>query len=584
MGGVETLFGTQSMSMSEYACSVGKSVLEINKEYNRLNAAQDLVMRNADEAYKSAGMSANEYMETVTSFSAALIASMDGDTLKAAEKADQAIVDMADNANKMGSSMESIQNAYQGFAKQNYTMLDNLKLGYGGTKEEMQRLLEDAEKISGIEYNLDSYADVVDAIHVIQTEMGITGTTAKEAATTISGSAASMKAAWNNLLVGIADDSQDFDVLVDNLVDSVATFGENILPRVETALEGVGELVEELLPVIIDRIPGLINEVLPDLLQSGINMVSMLFRGIQENLPAIIDGALLIIQQLTTTFIEALPQIIQMGMEIITQLAYGIAEALPELIPAMVETMLTIVENLLDNIDMLIDAAVALIMGLAQGLIEALPILIEKIPIIIVKLADAIIENSPTLLVGALKLIATLAEGLISYLPLLINKIPELITTLKNKFLECVVKFKDVGKSIVEGIASGITEKWDWLVGKAKELADSVFNAAKSALGINSPSKKFKWLAQMCVAGWDSEMDNFSAPNVLTNGVEASFATMQANVQSGNWGSPVGGAGGFNQVINVNQPISTPDELARAIRVESRYGLMRGVPVGVVLA
>lgn len=263
VGGVETLFGTQGMSMSEYAASVGKSVLEINKEYNRLNAAQELVMRNADKAYKSAGMSANEYMETVTSFSASLIQSLEGDTLKAAEKANQAIVDMSDNANKMGSSMESIQNAYQGFAKQNYTMLDNLKLGYGGTKEEMARLLEDATKLSGVEYDLSSYADVVDAIHVIQTEMGITGTTAKEASSTISGSIASMKAAWQNLLVGFADSSQDMDTLVSNMVESVATVGANLIPRVVETLKGVWNAVKTNAPKIFAEIPNMLMSILP---------------------------------------------------------------------------------------------------------------------------------------------------------------------------------------------------------------------------------------------------------------------------------------------------------------------------------
>lgn len=562
------------MSASEYAISVGKSVLEINKEYNRLNAAQELVMRNADKAYKTAGLSANEYMESVTSFSAALISSLDGDTLNAAEKADQAIVDMSDNANKMGTSMELIQNAYQGFAKQNYTMLDNLKLGYGGTKEEMQRLLEDAQAISGIEYDISSYADVVDAIHVIQTEMGITGTTAKEASSTISGSVGMMKSAWSNLLVGVADDSQNFDVLVSNFVDSVATVADNILPRVETTLVGVGELVESLLPVIVERIPEIINGVLPQLIQSGMNMITTLLNGIQANLPEIVNGAILIIQQLITTFITMLPQIVQMGLTLIVQLALGIAEALPGLIPVVIETMLTIVDTLLNNMDMLIDAAIAIMMALAQGLIDSLPILIEKAPAIILKVMDALIENAPKLLEAALQLITTLGNALITYLPVLLAKIPGLITSLVNKFVELCSKFNQIGKNIIEGIWNGISEGWEWLTGKVSELANSLFTAAKDALDINSPSRKFKWLAQMCVAGWNEGFDDLLNPDTMTRNINASFGAIK--MQSGE----STGSTGLNMTVNVNKEVATADELARAIRVESRYGLIKGVPVG----
>lgn len=344
VGGVETLFdNSEEMTMMQgLLTDVGYTAEEAAKKIAAMDDPVDTVMANAANAYKTAGLSANEYMETVTSFSASLIQSLGGNTAAAAEYADMAITDMSDNANKMGSSMESIQNAYQGFAKQNYTMLDNLKLGYGGTKEEMQRLLEDATALSGVEYDLDSYADIVDAIHVIQTEMGITGTTAKEASSTISGSASMMKAAWSNLVVGVADDSQDFDALINNFVESVGTFANNILPRVETTLVGVGNLVESLLPVIIERIPAIINNVLPQLLQSGMNMITVLIEGIQQNLPEIMQGAVAIILQLSEAFVQMLPQIIELGMQVIIQLVLGIAQALPELIPQIVEVMLTI--------------------------------------------------------------------------------------------------------------------------------------------------------------------------------------------------------------------------------------------------
>ena len=230
VGGVETLFGAGGKSLGEYAESVGKTVGEVYDEYHALLDAQDTVMKNAANAYKTAGMSANEYMETVTSFSASLLQSLGGDTQKAAEVADMALIDMADNANKMGSSMESIQNAYQGFAKQNYTMLDNLKLGYGGTKTEMERLLADAEALTGVHYDISNLSDVYAAIHAIQTEIGITGTTAKEASDTISGSIASMKAAWQNLLTGLGDPDADIEQLSENLTETIIQVAKNLLP------------------------------------------------------------------------------------------------------------------------------------------------------------------------------------------------------------------------------------------------------------------------------------------------------------------------------------------------------------------
>ena len=478
-------------------------------------------MEKAAGAYKTAGMSANEYMETVTGFSAALIKSLDGDTVAAAEKADLAITDMSDNANKMGSSMESIQNAYQGFAKQNYTMLDNLKLGYGGTKEEMQRLLEDATALSGVEYDLGSYADVVDAIHVIQTEMGITGTTAKEASSTISGSVSMTKSAWSNLVVGVADDSQDFDALIDNFVDSVETVAENILPRVETTLLGVGKLVESLLPVIIDRVPDLINDILPELLQSGMNLITTLMEGMQQNLPEIVQGVFAIISQFVTTFIEMLPLIIEMGIQVIVQLVLGIAQALPELIPQIVDVILTIVDTLINNIDLLVDAAIQLIIGLAVGLINALPMLIERVPEIIIKLADAIVNNAGKLAEAALQLIITLGKGLIENIPTLIKNIPQIIEGLVAAFNVGMDAIYEIGKNIVDGIWNGLKDNWDSVVGWIKNAAGNIIDAAKETFGINSPSKEFGYIAKMCIAGFEEPMEEFMDPSGIVRNINS---------------------------------------------------------------
>ena len=294
-----------------------KSSIEQYAEYEQLvggvetlfKASSDVVQEYATNAYKTAGMSANEYMNTVTSFSASLLQSLDGDTAAAAEKANLAITDMSDNANKMGTSMEMIQNAYQGFAKQNYTMLDNLKLGYGGTKEEMQRLLDDAEKLSGQKFDLSSYGDIVDAIHVVQTEMGITGTTAKEASTTISGSVDSAKAAWQNLVTGIADGNADVGELTDNFVESVETAAGNILPVVDTVIENLLTVLEE---------KG------PDIINGGARLFGKIAAGAIKSIPTIISSIPDIIDAIVQGFKESDLDIIEIGKDIVNGIWEGI--------------------------------------------------------------------------------------------------------------------------------------------------------------------------------------------------------------------------------------------------------------------
>ena len=296
-GGVETLFGAGGRSVEEYAQSVGKSVSDIQGKYDSLMSAQNVVLENANKAYMTAGMSANEYMDTVTGFSASLISSLGGDTNKAADYANSALVDMSDNANKMGTDMESIKNAYQGFAKQNYTMLDNLKLGYGGTQEEMKRLLSDAEKLTGQKYDISSFADITQAIHAIQTQMDITGTTAKEASTTISGSWGSLKAAFENTLVGLTTGGEMFDQSLDALVDSAKTFGQNVIPAITGALSGVGSLIESLAPVIVAELPSMVSDILPHLVSAAKSLVTGLIsqlpalgKAVLDAIPSIFDG------------------------------------------------------------------------------------------------------------------------------------------------------------------------------------------------------------------------------------------------------------------------------------------------------
>ena len=314
VGGVETLFGTGGKSLEDYAKSVGKSVDEARAEYNKLQEAQDIVLRGAANAYQTAGLSANEYIENVTSFSASLISSLGGDTEKAAKAANSALIDMSDNANKMGTDMQSIANAYQGFAKQNYTMLDNLKLGYGGTKEEMQRLLKDAEKFSGVKYDINNLNDVYSAIHVIQTELGITGTTAKEAASTISGSTNMMKSAWTNLVTGIADDNANFEELIDNFIESVMAVADNLLPRIQTTIQGMAKLatslLQQLVPEIIKTIPPLLQQTLPLLLEAVQSVITSILQVLPEIIPVITD----LIPQIASSLVSMLPMIIESGI------------------------------------------------------------------------------------------------------------------------------------------------------------------------------------------------------------------------------------------------------------------------------
>lgn len=300
-GGVETLFKDSAQTVQDYA----------------------------NTAYKTAGLSANKYMETVTSFSASLLQSMGNDTDAAAEKANLAITDMSDNANKMGTDMQSIQNAYQGFAKQNYTMLDNLKLGYGGTKEEMQRLIDDANALNAAQgnytnYTIESYADIVDAIHTVQTEMGITGTTAKEASTTVEGSINSMKSAWANFVVGLGNDNADIADLSAQLIESVGTVAENVLPVIETVLTNIADTVKEQGPEMITKFVAYAIDKLPEVIALGLQMVLALVKGLAQNLPQLVQGTLNMIDTIAGALYDALPDIIEVGKNIVKGLWEGI--------------------------------------------------------------------------------------------------------------------------------------------------------------------------------------------------------------------------------------------------------------------
>lgn len=462
-----------------------KSAIDNYAEYEQLvggvetlfKVSAGVVQGYAENAYKTAGLSANAYMETVTSFSASLIKSLDGDTETAAELAHRAIVDMSDNANKMGSDMSAIQNAYQGFAKQNYTMLDNLKLGYGGTQTEMARLIADASKMEDIQRELGitvdegsmSFANIVNAISVMQASMDIAGTTSREAATTISGSSAMMKESWTNLITGMADENADFSGLVNNFVESVGVYAENLLPRIEIALNGVVMLIEGLAPQIVDALPGLVETVVPAVISAAINLV----------------GAAL----------DILPSL---ALTVINVLSDALVTHIPTLIPAVVEVVIELAKMLTDPTTLIniIDASVLIILALANGLIEALPELIAAAPVIIQNLVDALVYAAPLLLETGAELIYQIAEALVVNLPALLDAGTEIVFTIangivlrfgeifqvgadivekvKDGFMDKVEGAKTWGKDLIDNFVGGIKEKWEQLKQTVSDVAQSI--------------------------------------------------------------------------------------------------------------
>lgn len=516
--------------------------------------SQDEVMEYANNAYKTAGLSANEYMETVTSFSASLLQSLDGDTSAAAEKANLALTDMSDNANKMGTDMTSIQNAYQGFAKANYTMLDNLKLGYGGTQSEMQRLLEDAEKTSGIKYDISSYADIVDAIHVVQTEMGITGTTAKEAASTIQGSFGMVKAAWQNLVTGLADPEQDLGALVGNFTDSVVVAGNNLIPRIQELLPRIVEAVTSLVGTVSEQLPALLESVLPSLIEGATSLIAGLMAALPAVLAVLGDVAPTVIGILVPAIVELLPEIIQTGIDVVISLVQGITETLPELIPAATEAIIKIAETLTDpgNLGNLVDAALEIILALADGIIDAVPRLPEVAPKIIENLVTALIENFPKIIESGEKLVKSLIDGLIKSIPQLVEAAPKLIIgivngiianlpqiilagpqiilaligglisaipdlvqavpTLIKSIVDTFLNYDwgSIGTNIVDGIKNGFLHMWESLKRTVSDMVNGLVSGVKSILGIASPSKVFAgiggYMAEGLGQGFDREM------------------------------------------------------------------------------
>lgn len=424
IGGVDTLFKESSKQVQQYA----------------------------NEAYKTAGLSANEYMETVTSFSASLLQSLGGDTAKAAAYADRAVTDMSDNANKMGTDMASIQNAYQGFAKQNYTMLDNLKLGYGGTKTEMERLIADASAMTAEQEKLNvavddgdlSFGNIVNAISVMQEHLGIAGTTAEEAEKTIDGSAKAMKSAWQNLVTGMANENLDLSALIENFVESIQTFlDDNLIPRIQIMLPRMVEALTQLIGAMAPYIAPALQMLLPVIVQG----IGALISGIVQALPEVVSAISEVIPMIVDQLVTLLPQITASGVEIIAALVSGIGENLPALIPAAVDAIIAVASTLVANVDKIIIAAGDLMAGLIRGLIEALPRVLYRLP--------------------------------------------EIIIAITSGLLNGVGSIVDVGVQLIRGLFEGIKNAGTWLYNKLRGWVSNVLGWVKNLFGIHSPSTVF---------------------------------------------------------------------------------------------
>ena len=531
-GTFATAFATATGMMASLTKSAINSYADLEQNIGGVETlfkkSADRVIANAKKAYKTAGLSANQYMETVTSFSASLLQSLGNDTEKATDMADQAIIDMSDNANKMGTDIAMIQSAYQAFAKQNFTLLDNLKLGYGGTRGEMERLIADANKIkeaNGEMANLsiDSFADMTEAIHIIQTEMGITGTTAEEAEKTITGSMNAMKGAFDNFINGSGTPEE--------LIDSIITVFNNII-----------NALIELVPKLADGLVKLVNGLIPEIP----NIVMKL-------LPSLLKGIL----NLTQGILKAIPDIIQTLIDSLVMIIQAIAEALPTLIPQIIDAIIDGILTIVENIDLLIECGIQLILGLIQGISEALPRLIEKAPLIIEKLVTGIIsaipiiiENAPKIIFGLIeglvmafgkiveigaKIITKLWEGIKSMFGTLWEWIKELPSNILTWIWDGLKGIASIGIDLVKGLWEGIKSVKDWIWDKIKGFFSGIVDGILDFFGIGSPSKLFadeigQWLPKGLAVGIEANTDSVESAIDNMNDIVASSFDLQPDI------------------------------------------------------
>lgn len=476
----------------------------------------DKVKKYADEAYKTTGLSANAYMENVTGFSASLLQSLGGDTEKAAEKSNMAMIDMADNSNKMGTSMESIQNAYQGFAKQNYTMLDNLKLGYGGTKSEMERLLADATKLTGVKYDINNLSDVYSAINAVQGELGITGTTAKESAETFSGSMASMKASFSNFL-GNLSLGKDVGSSLSALASTISTFlFNNLLPmlgNIAKALPGAlitfvqefaprlieegGKLIANLtsgvttsMPVLLTGLQDMltnamtsITENLPMFLEKGTEIIQNLANGIIENVPSVVSGVSEVISNFTTFISESLPDILNSGKDLLLSLVDGILENIPSLIDSASDIIANFTKFILDSLPKILKTGKDLLLSLVDGIIKNLPAIVDSAIKGVNKFLSTVKEKLPQVLASGKETILSLVNGIINNLPALVEAAVKAITGFISTLVTNLPSIIKTGVEFIVSLAKGLIQAIPNLVSKLPQIITAIVKGLTSGIG-----------------------------------------------------------------------------------------------------
>ena len=599
VGGVETLFGDTA----------------------------DAVIAAADRAYQTAGMSANDYMSTVTSFSASLLQSLGGNTEEAAKVADMAIIDMADNANKMGTSMDMIQNAYQGFAKQNYTMLDNLKLGYGGTKTEMERLLADAQKLTGVKYDINNLNDVYQAIHVIQEEMGITGTTAKEASETLEGSMAAAKAAWDNFMNGSGD--------ADQLADAFATAADNIVKNLAEIIPRFAETLPALAGAIVSQIPGLAAAIVPAALSAGqsileqardavtafdfvaaaedivqkitdfissdglgsflgclVDIFTGIVNGISSMLPVLLPALVELIAYSVTTLIDQLPALLECALQLIIGLADGLLAALPVLIAALPEIINSVVSFLVAAVPQILQAGITLLLALVDALPTVIDALIAALPQIIESTVSTLVAAAPQIVQAGIALLLALIEAIPVIVPQIVAALPQIITAIINGLIAAGPQvlasaqevwgqitaavpqlIADIGAAvpeiingIVNGLAAGASAVWD----AACQLGSNILGGIKSFLGINSPStvmaEQGSYIIQGLLNGLETMPDAVSQLFQSTlDSITAWGSDMVARI--GEWGANMATTAGTAMNIMVQTVIQWVQQLPEQVWV-----------------
>lgn len=591
------------------AAGIGKALLstltEGGKLQQSLGGIETLFKDNADrvkgyakEAYRTTGLSANAYMENVTGFSASLLQSLGGDTKKAAETANMAMIDMADNSNKMGTSMEAIQNAYQGFAKQNYTMLDNLKLGYGGTKKEMERLLKDAEKITGVKYDINNLNDVYSAIHVIQGELDITGTTAKEASTTLTGSFNAMKASFQDVLGALAL-GEGLEPALQGLAGTVSTFlFGNLIPMIGNILAQLPGMlitfVQIALPQFVQMGTDMINSLasgfdfgmdgfwanfseminvfltdyLPQFLETGVSLITELTNGLISALPNVITGMGEILDTMLVICFDALPKILQAGYDIIKNLAMGIWNNLPAITKSIVDVLDKLLRTILDNLPQFLEKGIELIGRMAMGIWNNLPQIISTLTNLLIALIRKIGEYLPQFLQKGVELIGKMLAGIVQKAPELIAKLPAIIVQILASIGRFTAEFVSMGGQLLMGLARGIAGAVGNVIKAAVNACKGVVSKIKSFFGIHSPSRVFAEIGEFLNLGLAEGIEDNIKPvqnamEEVAKETQRSFTSeLNHNIISTNPQSMFEKTNGENALItNSDRDNKTPIEL-----------------------